>query len=106
MKERSYRTVFKEKNTDVETVKEKISCENMYRVTNEDTPENQAEWVDDNGKIYNSIFTFKEDAPIEKNGLPLWKKNNMGRKGVQHEWTINEGMIKNKQTGVPWKPSF
>ena len=43
LKERNDRTVFKEKNTDVETEKEKIPCENMYRVTNEDTPENQAE---------------------------------------------------------------
>ena len=33
---------------------------------NEDTPKYQVEWVDENGKIYNSILTFKEDAPIEE----------------------------------------
>ena len=33
---------------------------------NGDTPENQVEWVDEEGKIYNSTFTFREDAAIEK----------------------------------------
>ena len=44
------------------------TCVNLYRVTNEYTPENQVEWVNKNRKIYNSTFTFKEDALIEKNG--------------------------------------
>ena len=33
---------------------------------NKDTPGNHVEWVDENGKIYSSLFTFKEDAPIKK----------------------------------------
>ena len=37
---------------------------NLYRVTNEDTLENQAEWVHKNEKIYNSIFTFRDDVLI------------------------------------------
>ena len=48
----------------------------------------------ENEKIYNSIFTFKEYAPIEKNGGPLWKKNHMRRKGVQQLWVFNRGMLK------------
>ena len=39
---------------------------NKYRVTNEDTPENQIERLDENEKICNSIFIFTDDAPREK----------------------------------------
>ena len=39
---------------------------NKYRVTNEDTPENQIERLDENEKICNSIYTFNEEVPIEK----------------------------------------
>ena len=46
--------------------REEDTCVNLFRMTNEDTPGNQVEWMDKNGKIYNSIFTFKEDAPIVK----------------------------------------
>ena len=42
------------------------TCVNFFRVMNEDTPGNQVKWEDENGKLYNNIFTFKEDAPIEK----------------------------------------
>ena len=42
------------------------TCVNLYKVTNEDTPENPVEWVYEEGKIYNSIFTLREDAPKEK----------------------------------------
>ena len=43
-----------------------ITCVDLYRVRNKDTSGNQIEWVVENEKIHNSIFTFKEDAPIEK----------------------------------------
>ena len=33
---------------------------------NEDIPGDQIEWGNENGKIYNSIFTFKNNIPIEK----------------------------------------
>ena len=39
---------------------------NLYRVTNEDIPESRVERVNEYGKLYNSIFTFREDVPIEK----------------------------------------
>ena len=56
------------------------TCVNSYRVTNEDTPENQVKWMNEEGKIYNSIFTFREDAPIEKQMADLCEKeNNMRR---------------------------
>ena len=41
--------------------------------TIEDTLRNQVERVDENGKIYNSIFTYKEDAPIEKKMSDLFE---------------------------------
>ena len=47
---------------------------------NEDTPEDQIEWVDENGKIYNSIFTFKEDPPIEKRMVDLFKIESYAKK--------------------------
>ena len=52
--------------------REEDTCVNLFRMTNEDTPGNQVEWVVENGKIYNNIFTFEDDAPrgmtyIEKN---------------------------------------
>ena len=46
----------------------------LYRVKSEDTPGEQIECVDEKGKIYNSILTFKEDAPIEKKMVELFKK--------------------------------
>ena len=45
---------------------------NLCEVTNKDTPENQVEWVNENGKYTIAyLLAFKEDPPIEKNGLPL-----------------------------------
>ena len=38
----------------------------LFRVRNEDTTGDQIEYVDENGEIYNSIFTFKEDAHLFK----------------------------------------
>ena len=49
----------------------------LFRVRNEDAPGNQVEWVNKNGKIYNSTFTFKEDAPIEKKIAYLLKRKNI-----------------------------
>ena len=46
----------------------------LYRVRNVDTPGNQLEWVDENGKICKSIFTFKEDAPIQKKMTVFFKR--------------------------------
>ena len=46
--------------------KKKDTYVTLYRATNEDTPENQVEWVDKEGKIYNSTFTFRKDTHIEK----------------------------------------
>ena len=43
----------------------------LFKVRNEDTPGNQVEL--ENGKIYNSMFTFKEDAPIEKKWMTSLK---------------------------------
>ena len=42
------------------------TSEDLLRVRNEDTPQYQIEYVDKNMKIFDSIFIFKEDAPIEK----------------------------------------
>ena len=50
---------FGKENTDVE----EDTCVNLFRERNKDTPGNQIEYMDENVKICNSIFTFKEDAP-------------------------------------------
>ena len=42
------------------------TCVNLFRVTIKDTPGNQVKWVDENGKIYNSIFTFKKNTNRRK----------------------------------------
>ena len=47
---------------------------NLYRVMNEDTPENKVEWRDEDNKIYNSIFIFKEDVLIEKHIADLFDR--------------------------------
>ena len=38
------------------------------------TPGNQIKYVDKNGKIYNTIFTFKEDAPTKKRMVNPFKR--------------------------------
>ena len=38
---------------------------NLYKIINEDKSGNSV-YVDKNGKIYNSIFTFKEGVPTNK----------------------------------------
>ena len=48
---------------------------NLLRVTNTRTPGNQVEWVDENGKIYDCIFTLKEDAPIKNKMADLFERN-------------------------------
>ena len=63
-------------NTDVGT-EEKISVWICTRHTRKPGRMGGQKW-----EIYNSIFTFKEDALIEKNGWPLLKENDMQRKGV------------------------
>ena len=42
------------------------TCVNLYRVTDEDVPEEKIELMDENGKFYNSSFTFKECTLIKK----------------------------------------
>ena len=69
-KYKNWRKKFKElylekESTDVWNRREEGTCVNLFRVTNEHTPENQVKWVDE---IYNSIFTFKKDVLIEING--------------------------------------
>ena len=60
VEEKGQRRMTKERN---------IKTENTFN-----TPENQVEWVDTNGKIYNSIFTFKKDVPIEIKWLTSLKR--------------------------------
>ena len=62
LKERNYTVLFRKR----EHRRGEDTYVNLFRITNEDTPGNQAEWFNKNEK--NSIFIFKEDAPIEKNG--------------------------------------
>ena len=85
---------------------EKMSA-NLCEVTNKDTPENQVEWVNENGKYTIAyLLAFKEDPPIEKNGLPLWKENNIQRKGVQRIWTITEECLKIHKLVFPGNQQF
>ena len=46
----------------------------LIRVSYEDTPGNQIEYVHKIGKIYNTIFIFKEDALTEKRMADLFKR--------------------------------
>ena len=63
---------------------------NLLRVTNTRTPGNQVEWVDENGKIYNSMFTFKVDALIEKRMTDLFRRRVMCKeKGMQQRNAYN-----------------
>ena len=54
--------------------REEDTCVDLFIVRNEDTPGDQIEYVDKNGKIYNTIFTFKEGASIEKRMADLFKR--------------------------------
>ena len=63
LKERNYREI-----RDIVTEEEKIP---VWICIGWQT--NQVEWVDENGKMYNSIFIFKEGALIEKNWLTSLK---------------------------------
>ena len=65
-KERYYRAVFRKRQHRCWNRCREDTCANLFKVMNEDTPKYQVEWVDENGKIYNSIFNFKKDASIEK----------------------------------------
>ena len=53
---------------------EEATCVNLYRVTDEDAPEDKIELVDENGKFYNSCFTFKECTPINKTMADHFKR--------------------------------
>ena len=46
----------------------------MFSVTDEDVPEDKIELVDENGKFYNSCFTFKECTPINKTMADRFKR--------------------------------
>ena len=50
------------------------TCVNLYRVTDKDAPEDKIELVDENGKFYNSCFTFKECTPINKTMADCFKR--------------------------------
>ena len=67
LKERNCRAIFKKREHRRWDSQEKDICVYLFRVRNKNTPGNQIEYVNKNGKIYNTIFTFKEDAPTEKN---------------------------------------
>ena len=45
----------------------------LNRVRNEDAPEVQIKWVDENGKIFKNIFTFKMDAFKAKRMADLFR---------------------------------
>ena len=65
LKERNYRSLFRKREHKCWNNRED-TCLNLYRVINEDTSGNPVN-VDKNGKIYNSIYNFKEGIPtIEK----------------------------------------
>ena len=46
-------------------LKQEDTCMNLYRVINEDTSGNPV-YVDENRKIYNSIYYFKEGMKTNK----------------------------------------
>ena len=74
LKERSYRAVFRKRERRCWSRRGEDICVNLFRVRNEDTPENQIEYMDSNGKKYNSKFIFKETASMEKKMADLFKK--------------------------------
>ena len=57
---------------------------NLFRVRNEETPENQTEYVE-NGKIYNAIFTFREGALTMVDLFKRSKKKKCNRYELQME---------------------
>merc|ERR1711976_724142 len=66
MKEKNYRAKFKLREHRCWGNPREDTCVNLYRATNEDAPEEEIEYVDENGKLYVSIFTFKENRPSSK----------------------------------------
>ena len=66
MKEKNYRAKFKQREHRCWDNPREDTCVNLFRVTDEDAPEERTELVDEDGKFYHSIFTFKENAPINK----------------------------------------
>ena len=74
MKEKNYRAKFKQREHRCWGNPREDTCVNLYRVTNEDAPEEDIEYVDGNGKFYVSIFTFKENAPINKKMIDRFKR--------------------------------
>ena len=60
LKERNYRSVFRKREHGCWNRKGEDIYINLYRVTNEHTPENQVEWVGKEEKIYNNLFTVRK----------------------------------------------
>ena len=90
LKERIYKTSFRKRkhrcwNRQVDNI-----FVDLYRVRNENTLGEQIEWVDENEKIYNSIFPFKENASIEKRMPDLFK-----RRVIYKEKECNRYLIQN-----------
>ena len=63
---KNYRAVFRQREHRCSGNPVDATCVILYRVTDEDAPEDKIELVDENGKFYNSCFTFKECTPINK----------------------------------------
>ena len=52
-------------------------------------------------KLYNSIYTFKEDAPIDKRMTGLFKRRVICEEKEGNRYELLTGMLKNTQAGVP-----
>ena len=66
MKKKNYRSKFRQGEHRCWDNPREDTCVKLFRVTDEDAPEEKKELVDENGKFYNSIFTFKDNALINK----------------------------------------
>ena len=74
MKEKTTEQSSSTENTDAGITPREDTCVNLFKVTNEDAPKENVDLVDKNGKFYNSIFTFKENAPINKKMTDRFKR--------------------------------
>ena len=104
LKERNYRTIFMKREHRCWNRRREDICVDLSRVRNEDTPGNQIKYIDENRKIYNSIFAFKEDAPTEKRIAELFKRRTICKKKVQQIKATNGRMIEITQAGVTQRP--
>ena len=64
LKERSYRAVFRKRERRCWSRRGEDICVNLFRVRNEDTPENQIEYMDNNGKKYPDIESFQNRTSL------------------------------------------